>query len=295
MRAAGVPGRGENGKTCRWVSPQSSTIASEFSNIASLSVGKPAMRSAPNTTSGRSRRTVSVNADRIAARMAPLHALQDHVVARLQRQMEVRHEPLLLGDRADQRVVGLDRIDRGEAQPLELRHVAEDGADQLAEARPARQVGAVGGDVDAGQDDFAIAVRDELADLLDDRAHRHRARIAAAIGDDAEGAAVVAAVLHLDEGPGPAVHAFDEMQRRLAHRHDVVDADAGVVADEVGRVARGAAASPHCRGRGRPRACAAKLAGSICAAQPVTTIRASGRSRLRRAGSPASPAARPRR
>ena len=27
MRAAGVPGRGENGKTCRWVSPHSSTIA----------------------------------------------------------------------------------------------------------------------------------------------------------------------------------------------------------------------------------------------------------------------------
>src|SRR3712207_8029059 len=43
--------------------------------------------------------------------------------------------------------------------------------------------------------------------------------------DDTEGAAVVAAVLHLDEGARATLQAFDHVRRRLAHAHDVVDAD----------------------------------------------------------------------
>ena len=66
MRAAGVPGRGENGNTCSCVSPHSSTRSSERANIASVSVGKPAMMSAPNTTSGRSRRTCVAERNGIA-------------------------------------------------------------------------------------------------------------------------------------------------------------------------------------------------------------------------------------
>src|SRR5581483_3109142 len=62
ISAAGVPSRAEKGKTCRKVSPQSSTSESEPSNMASVSVGKPAIRSAPNTTSGRRRRTSAQNA-----------------------------------------------------------------------------------------------------------------------------------------------------------------------------------------------------------------------------------------
>src|ERR1700736_102081 len=111
--------------------------------------------------------------------------------------------------------------------------MAEDGADELAEAGAPRQVGAVSGDVDAGEDDFAVTVRDEAANLVDHRPHRHRARVAAAIGDDAKGAAMVATVLHLDEGSRPTVHALDEMERRLADGHDVVDADLRRIAVEV--------------------------------------------------------------
>ena len=73
--------------------------AASSSNIASVSVGKPAIRSAPNTMSGRSRRASSQKRDRIGARMPALHALEDHVVAGLQRQMQVRHQARLLGDR----------------------------------------------------------------------------------------------------------------------------------------------------------------------------------------------------
>ena len=74
-----------------------------------------------------------------------------------------------------------------------------------------------------GQHDLAIAVGDEGAHLLDDRAERGRAIVAPAVGNDAEGAAVVAAVLDLDIGPGLSVEAANQMARRFAHGHDVVD------------------------------------------------------------------------
>ena len=41
---------------------------------------------------------------------------------------------------------------------------------------------------------------------------------------------MVAAVLHLDEGAGAAVEPVDQMAGGLVHRHDVVDADTGVLA-----------------------------------------------------------------
>ena len=156
MRAAGVPGRGENGNTCRCVRPHSARRASsERRNISSVSVGKPAMRSAPNTMSGRSRRDRVAERDRVGPRMPALHALEDQIVAGLQRQMQMRHQPAFAGKGVDQIAIGLDRIDRGQAQSLELRHVLEDLLDQRAELRRARQIGAIARDVDAGEHDFA--------------------------------------------------------------------------------------------------------------------------------------------
>ena len=137
----------------------------------------------------------------------------------------MRHQPRLVGERVEQVGVGLDRVDRRDAQPLELRHVLAGSAAPAcrAAARPAGR--AVARDVDAGEHHLAVAVLDEPAHLRDDLAHRHRARVPAPERDDAEGAAVVAAVLHLHEGARVALDAVDEVQRGLAHRHDVVDAD----------------------------------------------------------------------
>ncbi len=73
-------------------------------------------------------------ADGVGAAVPALHALQDHVVARLQREMQMRHQPLLLGDGAHQLRVGLDGIDRGEAEARKLRHVLQD----LPHERPRR-------------------------------------------------------------------------------------------------------------------------------------------------------------
>ena len=119
--------------------------------------------------------------DRVGAQVPPLHALEDEIVARLQRQMQVRHQPRVIGEGIEQVAVGLDRIDRREPQPRELRHMLEDLLHQRAEPGRARQVRAIAGEIDAGEHDLAIAARDEPAHLRHHLAHRHRARIAAAV------------------------------------------------------------------------------------------------------------------
>ncbi len=53
MRAAGVFGRGEKGKMCAATMSQSSSNFRLFSAISSVSVGNPAIRSAPMVASGR--------------------------------------------------------------------------------------------------------------------------------------------------------------------------------------------------------------------------------------------------
>ena len=132
------------------------------------------MMSAPKTMSGRRRLTSSQKAIGVVAQMAALHALEHHVVAGLQGEMQMRHQPGLAGDRVEKVVVRLDRVDGGEAQPLELRHVAQEALHQGAELRLAGQVRAVAGDVDAGEHHLARAVLDEDAHLLHHRAHRAR-------------------------------------------------------------------------------------------------------------------------
>ncbi len=92
--------------------------------------------------------------NRFGARMAALHALQDHVVAMLQRQMQVRRDAGVGRHQFEQRLVHLDRVERGEAQLLQIGHELEDARDQIAERRRPRQVGAPGREINAGQHDF---------------------------------------------------------------------------------------------------------------------------------------------
>ena len=100
-----------------------------------------------------------------------------------------------------------------------------------------------------------------------------RARVAAAVGDDAEGAAVVAAVLDLDIGAGAVLQPVDQVAGGLAHAHDVVDPHARPAARRRRRPAAVFSALPSTRSTS---GMAAKAAGSIWAAQPVTMSRASG-------------------
>ena len=130
--------------------------------------------------------------------------------------MQMRHQTLLIRDHVEQIAIDLDLIDRGNPQPLQIRHMPQDLPRQLAEFRRARQVRAIAGQIDTGQDDLGVTALDQRADLGHHRAHRHRPRIATAIRDDAESAAVIAAVLHLHEHPRQAaLKALQQMRRHL--------------------------------------------------------------------------------
>ena len=63
-----------------------------------------------------------------------------------------------------------------------------------------RQVVTVTGDVDSGQHYFGYSFVDQLLDMFHHLSGRDRPAVAAAIGNDAKGAAMVAASLHLDKG-----------------------------------------------------------------------------------------------
>ncbi len=121
----------------------SRTKSSVSSNSASVSVGKPAIRSAPMAMPGRSARARAITASASAREMPPRHPLQDQVAAGLQRQMQMRHQPRLLGDQPPQIVVDRRRIDRGQPQPRQFRHQRQQPPDHLAQPRRARQVRAV--------------------------------------------------------------------------------------------------------------------------------------------------------
>ena len=45
--------------------------------------------------------------------MAALHPLEDHVVAGLQRQVDMRHHARFAGDQVEQAIVNLDAVERG--------------------------------------------------------------------------------------------------------------------------------------------------------------------------------------
>ena len=193
----------------------------------------------------------------------------------------MRHQPRLLG-RPAAPAPGRPRPGRsrtaagGPAPGTAARRSRQHGA----QARLARQVLAVGRDVDAGDDDLAVAVLDQRPRLRRDPLGRHAAAGAAAVGDDAEGAAMVAALLDLEEGARAAVEAVDQVRGRLPHQHDVADRSRGASGQPAPRSRP--SASRRCRRRGRPRAWRRKRRARPARAQPVTTIRASGRSRRSR-------------
>ena len=165
MFAAGVPGRGEKGKTWRCVSPHSSTSASVFSNMASVSVGKPAMRSAPKTMSGRAARSSAQK--RTASARLWRRFIRFRIMSSpgLQREMQMRHQPRLAGDGIEEFGIGLDAIDRGEPQPRKAgRRAQEWPSPAWPRLGASGEIPAIGGEIDAGQHDLAEAFGEAAPD-----------------------------------------------------------------------------------------------------------------------------------
>ena len=99
----------------------------------------------------------------------------------------------------------------------------QDRFDELSELRPSGKIVAIGGEIDAGQDDLAKALLRQTGCGRDDLVLGDRARWSSPIGNDAEGAAMIAAGLHAEKGARVILDAFDERQSFVAPRHDVGD------------------------------------------------------------------------
>ncbi len=133
------------------------------------------------------------------------------------------HQAGFMFDDVPEIVVDLGRVNRGEAQARQVRQGGKQAAHELAEFRLAGEIRAVGGEIDAGENDFLVAVGEEGADLRGDGTHRDRAGWAAPVGDDAEGAAMIAALLDFDKGARSGAEPIDQVGGGLAHLHDVRD------------------------------------------------------------------------
>ena len=137
----------------------------------------------------------------VAARVPAVHRRQDAVGASLKRQVQVRHELGLVAVRRDQVVAHVARMARGVAQALDAAD-ADEVRDQVRE----RAHAAVGPQSVIGVD--VLPEKGELAHALACQGARLRlhvgdgARIfgAPGVGDHAEGAELVAALLHRQEG-----------------------------------------------------------------------------------------------
>ncbi|MND29501.1 hypothetical protein D3C80_200100 [compost metagenome] len=156
--------------------------------------------------------------------MAAFHAFQDHVVAMLEGQVQMRHETRLISNQIHEMMIGLDTIDGGKAQAQNIRHLLQQCLGKITKRRLTGQVSAIAGRIHPGQHDFAIAAFRQPACLIHHRTHGHRARIAAPVGYDAEGAAMIAAILYLNEGAHMPVYVFHHLRRCRLDAHDVVDA-----------------------------------------------------------------------
>ena len=155
--------------------------------------------------------------------MTALHALEDHVIACLKRQVQMRHETLFLGDHPKQGLIGLDLVDRGQAQSRKIRHQFQDAAHEITQSRSAGKIRPPRGQIDAGQHNLTIASLGQSSDLIHHDTRRNRSRVAAPERDDAERAAMITAVLDLHIGPCPRPEPVNQVARRIPRRHDVID------------------------------------------------------------------------
>ena len=223
-------------------------------NISSLSVGNPAIRSAPIAMSGRKRAARAADAIASARRVPPLHPLEDQIVAGLQRQVQMRHQPRLLGDQA---VHERSSISLGSSEDSRSRGssgtACRDRADHVAERAAAGQIAAVGRQVDPGQHDLADSrCRPGARACSTIRPAAHASATARGEGDDAEGAAAIAALLDLHEGARPVarIHRSDAAPSR-SRRPRFVDENFSSSSSPPPR--RSCTISRHCRSPGGSR------------------------------------------
>ncbi len=135
-----------------------------------------------------------------------VHPLQRAVAAALQRKVKLGAElglPPEPGDGPGVQPLRLQRTEPHAPDAVRFAGGFHRVAEREAEFLP------VGGEVDAGQDDFPVAVRGDFGGLPPEVPQRFGADPAARVGDDAVGAEPVAPVLDFHKGARPLVKAAD--------------------------------------------------------------------------------------
>ena len=155
--------------------------------------------------------------------MTALHPLQNEIITMLCRQMKMRHQPVFLTKHLHQLRIRFRRINRRQPQPAQTGNLAKKGLHQQAKTRTPGKIASPRGDVDTGQHNFASATINKPCRRVDHLRDAGRAVVAAAIGNDAEGAAVVTSLLNLQKAAGMCGESVQHMRRGLAHLHDVAD------------------------------------------------------------------------
>ena len=151
-----------------------------------------------------------------AARHAPQHA----VGTRLHGQVQMRHQARVVEQRPEMRrqVPGLERTQAQARDAGALQHLRDQFVQRAA------GIAAVAAQVHPGQHRLVDPVRMQGVDLVDDLGDRAAALLAARQGHHAIGAAVAAAVLHLDEGALASAReqrGFARLGRGLRHQRQL--------------------------------------------------------------------------
>ena len=130
-----------------------------------------------------------------------VHGGEDAVGAGLQRHVEMLGDAIGPGEEFDEVLGDVERLDGADAETFDGSFV-EDAAEESFEFDARGKVAAVGAEVDAAEDNFAEAGFAEALNFLKDHFGREAAAFSANEGDDAIGAAGIAAVLNLQGGAG---------------------------------------------------------------------------------------------
>ena len=139
--------------------------------------------------------TDEVDAARVVFAAVPaVHGGEDLIGGGLQRHMKVFGESRGGGEERDHVAGDVERLDGTEAKAGDGSFV-EDLAEEIEKILAGRKVAAPSAEVDAAQDDFLVAGFGETSNFAENDFWREAAAFSADERDDAEGTAVVAAVL----------------------------------------------------------------------------------------------------
>ncbi len=164
-----------------------------------------------------------------------VHGGEDSVGGGLQRHMEVLGDAIGPSEKIDEVLGNVERLNGADAETLD-RCFAEDAAEEIFEFDAGRKVAAVGAEIDAAEDDFAIAGFGEALDFPNNLRWGQAAALAPDEGDDAVGAAGVAAVLDFESRPGVVPFSTEDgCGEEFRAVEDVADKDLA----EMGRSGRG--------------------------------------------------------